>query len=156
MPIGMLVVLDNILNKISKNRAEGKETYIFMDEIYLLFQHEYTSEFLYKLWKRIRKYGGYCIGITQNVEELLQSVRASTMLSNSEFVVMLSQATSDKEDLSRLLNMSEEETKYITETSPGEGCIHIEDKNIPFVCHFPTDTKLYKLITTKPSDKNNK
>ncbi len=85
MPIGMLVVLDCILNRITQNRAKGKNTFIFIDEIYLLFQHEYSANFLFTLWKRVRKYGAYA-GITQNVDDLLQSHTARTMLANSEFI----------------------------------------------------------------------
>ena len=92
MPIGMLVVLDSILNRITQNRAKGKNTFIFIDEIYLLFQHEYSANFLFTLWKRVRKYGAYESGITQNVDDLLQSHTARTMLANSEFIIMLNQA----------------------------------------------------------------
>ena len=88
MPIGMLVVLDSILNRITQNRAKGKQTFIFIDEIYLLFQHEYSANFLFTLWKRVRKYGAYATGITQNVDDLLQSHTARTMLANSEFLIM--------------------------------------------------------------------
>lgn len=91
MPIGMLVVLDNILNRITTNKAKGKNTYIFIDEIYLLFQHEYSANFLFTLWKRVRKYGAFITGITQNVEDLLQSHTARTMLANSELIVMLTE-----------------------------------------------------------------
>lgn len=152
LPVGMLVVLDSIFNRITKNRELGRTTYIFMDEIYLLFNHEYTAEFLYKLWKRIRKYGGYCTGITQNVEDLLLSDRARTMLSNSEFVVMLAQATSDRDELARLLCISDEESKFITDSSSGEGIIHIEQKNIPFVNRYMKDMRSYRLLTTRPGE----
>ena len=91
MPIGMLVVLDSILNHITQNRAKGKNTFIFIDEIYLLFQHEYSANFLFTLWKRVRKYSAYASGITQNVDDLLQSHTARTMLANSEFIIMLNQ-----------------------------------------------------------------
>ena len=89
MPIGMLVVLDSILNRITQNRAKGKNTFIFIDEIYLLFQHEYSANFLFTLWKRVRKYSAYASGITQNVDDLLQSHTARTMLANSEFIICL-------------------------------------------------------------------
>ena len=87
MTIGMLVILDSILNRVTRNREAGKQTFIFIDEIYPLFLHEYSAQFLSRLWKRVRKYGAYCTGITQNVEEVLQSQTARTMLSNSEFLV---------------------------------------------------------------------
>ena len=152
MPIGMLVVLDNVFNRISKNREKHITTYLFIDELYLFFTLKNTAEFFCKLWKRIRKYYGYCIGITQNVEDILKSEEARTLISNSEFVVMLSQSTSDREQLAHLLNMSEQESEYITEMPPGEGIIHIENKNIPFVNKFSTDMQLYKLITTKSGE----
>ena len=152
LPVGMLVVLDNIFNRLARNREKGKNTYIFIDEIYLLFAYEYTAEFLYKLWKRIRKYGGYVTGITQNVEDLLQSKKARTMLSNSEFVTMLAQSTSDRDELARLLNISNEECRYITERSTGEGIIHVENKNIPFVNRYDKNMKAYRLLSTKPGE----
>ena len=101
-PIGMLVVLDSILNRITSNRAKNKNTYIFIDEIYLLFQYEYSANFLFTLWKRVRKYGAFATGITQNVEDLLQSHTARTMLANSEFIIMLNQASTDRIELAKL------------------------------------------------------
>ncbi len=92
----MLVILDSILNRIAMNRKKGKRTYIFIDEIYLLFKYKYTSEFIYKLWKRIRKYGGCATGITQNVEELLENDKARLMLANSELIIMLNQSATDR------------------------------------------------------------
>ena len=147
--IGMLVILDNIINRISRNRKKGKRTYIFIDEIYLLFKYRYTAEFIYKLWKRIRKYGGCATGITQNVEELLQNKEARLMLANSELIIMLNQASTDREQLASLLNISEMEMGYITNASSGEGLIKVKSSLIPFRNKFPKDTELYKLMTTK-------
>ena len=150
---GMLVILDSILNRITKNRSKGRNTYIFIDEIYLLFSHEYSANFLFTLWKRVRKYGAYCTGITQNVEDLLLSHTARTMLSNSEFIVMLNQSSSDGEELAKLLNISEMQLSYITNSEPGEGLLKIGSNLIPFENHFPKDLELYKLMSTKAKDK---
>lgn len=151
-PIGMLVVLDSILNRITSNRSKGKNTYIFIDEIYLLFQYEYSANFLFTLWKRVRKYGAFATGITQNVEDLLQSHTARTMLANSEFIIMLNQASTDKLELAKLLNMSEPQMGYITNVGAGEGLIKVGSSIVPFVNHFPKNAKLYKLFTTKPGE----
>lgn len=151
-PIGMLVVLDSILNRITENRAKGRNTFIFIDEIYLLFQHEYSANFLFTLWKRVRKYGAYCTGITQNVDDLLQSHTARTMLANSEFIVMLNQASTDRIELSKLLNISELQMGYITNVGVGQGLLKVGSSLIPFINKFPTNTKLYKLMTTKPGE----
>ena len=151
-PIGMLVVLDSILNRVTSNREKGKTTYIFIDEIYLLFQYEYSANFLFTLWKRVRKYGASCTGITQNVEDLLQSHTASTMLSNSEFIIMLNQASQDREKLAELLNISELQLSYITNVNPGEGLIKVGNNLIPFENKFPKNTELYKLMSTKPGE----
>lgn len=149
MPIGMLVVLDSILNRITQNRVLGRETYIFIDEIYLLFQHEYSANFLFTLWKRVRKYGAYCTGITQNVDDLLQSHTARTMLSNSEFVIMLNQGSTDREDLANLLQISDDQMKHITNVDAGHGLIKVGSDLVPFERKFPKNTELYKLMTTK-------
>ena len=151
-PIGMLVVLDSILNRITKNRASGRRTHTFIDEIYLLFQHEYSANFLFTLWKRVRKYGADCTGITQNVDDLLQSHTARTMLANSEFIIMLNQSSTDRLELAKLLNISELQMNYITNVEAGCGLIKIGSSLIPFVNKFPRNTKLYKLMTTKPGE----
>jgi len=152
LPIGMLVVLDSILNRITSNRNKGKHTYIFIDEIYLLFQYEYSANFLFTLWKRVRKYGACCTGITQNVEDLLQSHTARTMLANSEFIIMLNQASTDRAELARLLNISDLQMSYITNVKAGEGLIKIGSVLVPFVNKFPRNTELYKLMSTKPGE----
>ena len=152
LPIGMLVVLDSILNRITTNRAKGRNTYIFIDEIYLLFQHEYSANFLFTLWKRVRKYGAYCTGITQNVDDLLQSHTARTMLANSEFIVMLNQASTDRLELAKLLNISDLQMNYITNVGAGQGLVKVGSSLIPFINKFPRNTKLYKLMTTKPGE----
>lgn len=152
MPIGMLVVLDSILNRITRNRAKGRKTFIIIDEIYLLFQHEYSANFLFTLWKRVRKYGAYCTGITQNVEDLLQSHTARTMLANSEFLIMLNQAPTDKHELAKLINISDEQMSYITDVNPGCGLIKVGSALVPFENKFPRNTKLYRLMSTKPGE----
>ena len=148
-PIGMLVVLDSILNRITMNRAKGRNTFIFIDEIYLLFQHEYSANFLFTLWKRVRKYGAYCTGITQNVDDLLQSHTARTMLANSEFIIMLNQASTDRIELAKLLNISDLQMSYITNVGAGQGLLKVGSSLVPFVNKFPRNTELYKLMTTK-------
>lgn len=152
LPIGMLVVLDNILNRITQNRARGKNTFIFIDEIYLLFQHEYSANFLFTLWKRVRKYGAFCTGITQNVDDLLQSHTARTMLANSEFIVMLNQASTDRMELAELLNISDLQLSYITNVDAGNGLMKVGSSLVPFTDKFPRHTKLYGLMTTKPGE----
>ena len=151
-PIGMLVVLDSILNRITSNRNKGKNTYIFIDEIYLLFQYEYSANFLFTLWKRVRKYGAFATGITQNVEDLLQSHTARTMLANSEFIIMLNQASTDRIELAKLLNISENEMGYITNVGAGQGLAKIGSAVVPFENKFPKNTELYKLMSTKPGE----
>ena len=150
--IGMLVILDSIINRITTNRMKGKQTFIFIDEIYLLFMHEYSAQFLFKLWKRVRKYGAYCTGITQNVDNLLQSHTARTMLSNSEFILMLNQAATDRAELAKLLNISDLQLSYITNVDAGHGLIKVGSSLVPFANIFPKNTKLYKLMSTKPGE----
>ena len=155
LPLGMLVVLDSILNRITSNRTKGKNTYIFIDEIYLLFQYEYSANFLFTLWKRVRKYGAFATGITQNVEDLLQSHTARTMLANSEFIIMLNQASTDRMELAKLLNISDLQMSYITNVGVGEGLIKVGSSLVPFSNRFPKNTELYRLMTTKPGESLN-
>ena len=151
LPVGMLVVLDSIFNRIIRNRGLKRNTWIYIDEIYLLFQHEYSANFLFTLWKRMRKYGACGTGISQNIEDLLQSHTARTMLANSEFLIMLNQAATDRMELARLLNISDNQLSYITNVDAGRGLIKCGSAIVPFMDHFPKN-RLYQLMTTKPSD----
>ena len=117
----------------------------------MLFQHEYSANFLFTLWKRVRKYGACCTGLTQNVDDLLQSHTARTMLANSEFLVMLNQAGTDRAELARLLNISDNQLSYITNVDFGRGLIKCGSAIVPFMDHFPKKN-LYRLMSTKPSE----
>jgi type IV secretory pathway VirB4 component len=151
--VGMLVVLDAIFNRITRNNNQGKNTWLVIDEIYLLFANEYSANFLFEMWKRVRKYGAFCTGITQNVEDLLQSHTARTMLSNSEFLLMLNQAGSDRLELAKLLNISDTQLSYITNAEAGKGLLKCAGNIVPFEDKFPVQTKLYSLMTTKPDER---
>lgn len=151
--IGMLIMLDSILNRIMENRKAGKRTWVYIDEIYLFFANEYSSSFLSESWKRFRKYGALATGITQNVSDCLQSHMARTMFSNSEFLIMLNQASADRMDLARLFNISEAQMGYITDTQAGRGLLKVKNNLVPFINEFPNDTELYRLMTTKPEDR---
>ncbi len=149
LPVGMLVVLDSVFNRVIRNRQLGRNTWVYVDEIYLLFQHEYSANFLFTLWKRVRKYGACCTGITQNLDDLLQSHTARTMLANSEFLVMLNQAATDRAELAQLLNISDNQLSYITNVDSGRGLIKCGSTIVPFMNIFPKNTRLYKLMSTK-------
>ena len=152
MPLGMLVTLDAIYNRVIRNWKSGKTTWIFCDEFYVLFRYEYSANFFYKLWKRIRKYNGLITGLTQNVEELLRSDTARLMLANSEFLVLLNQSATDREELAKLLNISDTQLGYITNVPAGCGLIRCAGSIVPFTNSFPKNTRLYQLMTTKPDE----
>ena len=147
--MGMLIVLDQIWNRITQNRTLGKRTWIYIDEIYLLFQNEYSANYLFELYKRARKWGAIPTGITQNVEDLLVSDMARRMLSNTDFVMMLNQATSDRVELAALLNISNQQLSYVTNSQAGQGLLFAGNSIVPFIDKFPTDTELYSMMTTK-------
>ena len=152
MPIGMLVTLDAIFNRVIQNRKKGKTTWVFADEFYLLFRYQYSADFFYKLWKRIRKYNGLVTGLTQNVEELLRSDTARLMLANSEFLILLNQSATDREELASLLHISDTQLGYITNVAAGCGLIRCAGSIVPFENSFPRNTRLYQLMTTKPDE----
>lgn len=147
--LGMLVVLDSVWNRIIENKKKGRNTWFYIDEIYLLFKTETSANFLRELWKRARKWGGVPTGITQNVSDLLENDIARTMLSNCEFVQMFNQAPLDRQALAALLNISPTQLSYITNSNPGEGLIYTGSSILPFVDNFPKNTKMYKAMTSK-------
>ena len=150
--MGLLVITDAMINRVTENWKKGKRTHIFIDEFHVVFENEYSGEFFNSAWRRFRKRNAYPTAITQNVEYLLDSVLASSMLSNSEFIVMLNQAASDREKLAKLLNISSEQMSYITNSEAGCGLLKYGSALVPFVNKFPKNTKLYKLMTTKPGE----
>lgn len=151
--MGLLVITDAIINKVNQNWLQGKRTHIFIDEFHIVFENEYSASFFNSAWRQFRKRDGFPTGVTQNVEYLLDSVQASTMLSNSEFIVMLNQAYQDRTRLAELLNISDEQLSYITNAQAGCGLIRYGHSLVPFINHFPINTKLYQLMTTKPTDR---
>ena len=150
--MGLLVITDALINRVTENYKKGKRTHIFIDEIHVLFENEYSATFFNSAWRQFRKRNAYPTAITQNVESLLASVESRTMLSNSEFIVMLNQATSDRDKLADLLNISDEQLSYITNSESGCGLIRYGSLLVPFINKFPKNTRLYKLMTTKPGE----
>lgn len=148
--IGLLIMLDNIMNRVMANRKRGKYTRVYIDEAHLFFKNPYSAEFLLKAWKRFRKYGGLLTGITQNIADCLSNETARGMLANSEFLLMLNQAPSDRIELASLLNISQTQMGYITNAPAGHGLIKVGGSIVPFVNDFPADTQLYKLMSTSP------
>jgi type IV secretory pathway VirB4 component len=151
--MGLLVITDAMLNRVTENWRLGKRTHIVIDEFHVVFENEYSGAFFNSAWRRFRKRNGYPTAITQNVEYLLDSVLASTMLSNSEFIVMLNQAAADRNKLATLLNISQEQMSYITNAEAGCGLLRYGSSLVPFVNRFPRNTKLYRLMSTKPNEK---
>lgn len=151
--IGLLICLDFVWNRMIENRKKGKRTWIYFDEAHILFKNDYSANFLYELYKRARKWDGIPTGITQNVEELLDSEYARKMLSNSEFIMLLNQAPLDREILADLLKISESQLNFVTNRPPGQGLISYSGIILPYIDHFPTNTELYKCMTTKPEEK---
>jgi len=150
--MGLLVITDAMLNRVTENWKQGKRTHIFLDEFHVVFENEYSGAFFNSAWRRFRKRNAFPTAITQNVEYLLDSVLASTMISNSEYIVMLNQAEPDRAKLAKLLNISNEQMGYITNADAGCGLVKYGSSLVPFVNKFPTNTRLYKLMTTKPGE----
>ena len=149
---GFVTITDAMINRVNYNWAHGKKTHIFVDEFHIAYENEYSGNFFASAWRQFRKRNAAPCAITQNVEYMLDSVQASTMVSNSEFVVMLNQAESDQERLSKLLNISPEQMSYVNGSEAGCGLMRYGSALVPFVNRFPANTELYKLITTKPGE----
>ena len=151
-PAGLLVITDTMLNRVTLNWQKGKRTHVFIDEYHIVFDTEQGASFFTSAWRQFRKRGAHPTAITQNVEYVLDSVQASTMLSNSEFIIMFNQAARDREKLANLLNISKEQMSYITNAEAGCGLIRYGSSLVPFVNRFPKSTKLYELMTTRPGE----
>ena len=150
--LGLLVITDAMINRVSDNWKKGKRTHLFIDELHVVFQNEFSSNFFNSAWRQFRKRNAYPTGITQNVEYLLDSVTARTMLSNSEFIVMNNQAASDRIELAKLLNISEQQLSYVTNADAGCGLMRIGNALVPFQNKVSSQSVLYKLMSTRPGE----
>ena len=150
--IGMLVVQDQVWNRVTINRAAHKSTRYYIDEMHLLLKEEQTAAYTVEIWKRFRKWGGIPTGITQNVKDLLSSREVENIFENSDFVYMLNQAGGDRQILAKQLGISTHQLSYVTHSGEGEGLLFYGSTILPFVDHFPKNTELYRIMTTKPQD----
>lgn len=150
--VGMLIVQDTVWNRVSENRNLKKITRYYIDEFHLLLKEEQTAKYSAEIWKRFRKWGGVPTGITQNVKDLLSSQEVENIFDNSDFVYMLNQAAGDRDILAEKLHISKEQMKFVTNSGPGEGLIRYDKVLLPFTDHFPMNTEMYKLMTTKPTE----
>ncbi|MBS7335735.1 MAG: recombinase zinc beta ribbon domain-containing protein [Eubacteriales bacterium] len=146
--MGLLVITDAILNRVTENWRAGRRTHVYLDEFHVVYENPYSSMFFTSAWRRFRKRNAFPTGITQNVEYLLDNTSARSMLSNSEFIVMHNQAASDREKLAVLFNISEQQMSYITNAEAGHGLMKIGNALVPFVNRFPKNTELYRRMTT--------
>ena len=150
--LGMLIVQDQVWGRVTANRSAGKATRYYADEFHLLLKEEQTASYSVEIWKRFRKWGGIPTGITQNVKDLLSSREVANIFENSDFIYMLNQAGGDREILAKQLNISPHQLSYVTHSGEGEGLLFYGSMILPFVDQFPRDTKLYKIMTTKPGE----
>ncbi len=150
--LGMLVVQDQVWNRVTVNRSEKRSTRYYMDEFHLLLKEEQTAAYSVEIWKRFRKWGGIPTGITQNVKDLLSSREVENIFENSDFVYMLNQASGDRQILAKQLNISPHQLSYVTHSGEGEGLLFYGNVILPFADKYPKDTELYRIMTTKPTE----
>jgi len=153
--IGMLIVQDQVWNRVTVNREAHKSTRYYIDEMHLLLKEEQTAAYSIEIWKRFRKWGGIPTGITQNVKDLLASREVENIFENSDYIYMLNQASGDRQILAKQLNISPHQLSYVTHSGEGEGLLFYGSVILPFVDRFPKDTELYRIMTTKPQEQTN-
>ena len=149
--MGLLIMQDAVWNRVTVNRAKHKTTWFYIDEFHLLLKGQ-TGAFSVEIWKRFRKWGGIPSGLTQNVKDLLASREIENIFENSDFIYMLNQAQGDRNILARQLGISQHQLSHVTQSGPGEGLLFFGNVIIPFVDHFPKDTTLYQIMTTRPDE----
>lgn len=148
----MLIVQDQVWNRVTINRNSKKNTRYYIDEFHLLLKEEQTAAYSVEIWKRFRKWGGIPTGITQNIKDLLASREIENIFENSDFIYMLNQASGDRQILAKQLNISPFQLSYVTNSNEGEGLLFYGNVILPFIDRFPKDTELYRIMTTKPQE----
>lgn len=152
-PIAMLVMMEAIQSRIIENGKKGKATWLYIDECHVLLGSDYSAKYLQQLWKKVRKQGGLCTGISQNVTDLLQNYVAATLISNSEFIVLLKQSNIDSQKLSEAIGVSDAQLRYVSNSPAGTGIIKCGNTVIPFDNTISKDSKLYQMYNTNIHEK---
>lgn len=152
-PVSMLVMMESIQQRIVENGKNGFATWLYIDEFHMLLKSEYTANYLQQLWKKVRKQGGLCSGITQNIMDLLESVTATTMLANSEFVAMLKQSNPDADRIEETLGISKTQLRFVTNSPVGTGLLKSGAVVVPFDNRISKDSEIYKLVNTNIYEK---
>ena len=150
--LAMLIIQDAVWNRVSENRQKKTATRYYCDEFHLLLREEQTAKYMVEIWKRFRKWGGIPTGITQNIKDFFQSPQIEGILGNSDFIYLLNQAPEDQDILKTKLHLSNEQLKYVTGSEKGSGLILFDKVCIPFMDHFPENTKCYEVMNTKPQE----
>lgn len=150
--LGMLIIQDQVWNRVTINRSEHRATRYYIDEFHLLLKEEQTAAYSVEIWKRFRKWGGIPTGITQNIKDLLASREIENIMENSDFILMLNQAAGDRQILAKQLNISPYQLSYVTNSGAGEGLLFYGNTIIPFKDHFDKSLKLYAIMSTRPED----
>ena len=150
--LGMLIIQDQVWNRVTINRSEHRATRYYIDEFHLLLKEEQTAAYSVEIWKRFRKWGGIPTGITQNIKDLLASREIENIMENSDFILMLNQAAGDRQVLAKQLNISPYQLSYVTNSGAGEGLLFYGNTIIPFKDHFDKTLKLYAIMSTRPED----
>ena len=151
-PLAMLILQNFVWNRISANRDKGQTTRYYIDEFHILLKEPQTAAYFIGIWKRCRKWGCVATGITQNVKDLLTSPEIQNIFDNTDFFLMLNQANADREILGEKLGLSREEMRYLTNAEQGCGLMVCGNVVLPFENRIPTDTQLYRMMTTKPGE----
>ena len=150
--LGMLIVQDAVWNRVSANRDRNISTRYYCDEFHLLLREKQTAVYAVEIWKRFRKWGGIPTGLTQNVSDFLRSSEIEGILGNSDFIILLHQSSKDQDILLDKFNLTEQQLDYVTKAESGCGLIIYDNIVIPFENRYPTDTKTFELMNTKPKE----
>ena len=152
-PVAMLVMMEAIQSRIIENGRKGRATWLYIDECHVLLNSDYSATYLQQLWKKVRKQGGLCTGISQNVTDLLQNYIAATLISNSEFVALLKQSNIDSAKLAEVIGVSDAQLRFVSNSPSGTGLIKCGSVVIPFDNTIGKDTAFYKLYNTNIHEK---
>ena len=156
--MAMKVCLANIWTRVIQNQESNrlnhtsKYIWVYMDEFYLFMQTEGSATTIQVYYKRIRKYGGIMTGITQDIADLLRTPQGQGMYNNTGFFLIMNQSPLGRNEIQRQFEVSDSLIDYIKDKPPGMGLFYNNTTLIPFDYHLPNDTKLYKLMTTRPAD----
>lgn len=112
-------------------RRERRPRHLLIDEVGLLLEHEPIRRFLVRLARRIRKYGGSLILVSQNPGDFFETKDGAVLASNPSILLLGSQKHSEALKLQKAYNLTDRQVNYLETAARGDFLLLAGPNRVP-------------------------